>query len=209
MKIRQDIAEALRAGHTYRQIREQFRVSSKLIAHIRKTLDIPVPKRTKRPITPAEQLAWMTQRHSRAIAMLRAGATYAEVTRETGTTAPTLVRLRKLLQIPLPRHRAEGGKGWTITEAFAYHTQPYGDGHLRWTGHVSTRGQRVLCAGSERRSPLRVSFHLHHRRDPIGKLLPSCEEPDCIAGRHLTDNRIREANARADTAFDVIFPDPA
>lgn len=44
MKARQDIADLLRAGATYAQIRQQLGVNRNLIASTRKALRIPVPR---------------------------------------------------------------------------------------------------------------------------------------------------------------------
>ncbi|NJP75711.1 hypothetical protein HCJ99_34090, partial [Streptomyces sp. C1-2] len=35
---------------------------------------------------------------------------------------------------------------------------------------------------------------MHHGREPVGYVKPGCDEPDCMAGAHLTDRTIRAAD---------------
>lgn len=58
MRVRQDIAELLRAGATYAEIRQQIGgVSPTTIADIRRALRIPVPHRRRPARTPEESYA--------------------------------------------------------------------------------------------------------------------------------------------------------
>lgn len=53
------------------------------------------------------------------------------------------------------------------------------------------------------------SFRLHHGREPIGNATVGCEVPGCVAGQCIEDQPIRDANRRADKAFEAIFGSPA
>lgn len=57
MRVRQDIAELLRAGATHHQIRQQLGVSPCTIARARRALRIPVPHRPRPARTPEESYA--------------------------------------------------------------------------------------------------------------------------------------------------------
>ncbi|MFF9285437.1 hypothetical protein [Streptomyces griseosporeus] len=119
-------------------------------------------------------------------AMLQAGRTYAEITAAVGISAATVARIRQEQQLPLLSRR----RTRTFAEAFALHTEPYGDGHTRWTGPMSGRLPQ-LFAERGRVNARHYAFELHHGRRPHGYVRTACDEPGCLTGSHLTDNKIR------------------
>lgn len=65
-------------------------------------------------------------------------------------------------------------------------------GHVRWTGPVLHRTPAVRFDG-RLQSAYRVSFRLHHGREPEGLAMPACDVPLCVAGGCLEDRRMRDA----------------
>ncbi|MFH8792251.1 hypothetical protein [Streptomyces sp. NPDC017941] len=94
----------------------------------------------------------------------------------------------------------------TVEESFQLHTEPIDGGHLRWTGYIS-HGHPTVCHRGSTYSAYRVSFRLHQGREPVGRATPTCGVEGCLAGGHLADRPMREANRRADAAFAAIFGD--
>ncbi|WP_225080473.1 hypothetical protein [Streptomyces sp. CoT10] len=200
---REDVAAMLRAGATYRAIREQLGVGHGVIRKTRTTYDIPTPRR----LGPrgAELRAATERRYPKVVAMLRAEATTRQITAATGVSAPTLVRIRRILDIPVPARNMRTLR--TIPEGLALYVEPYGDGHARWTGPYAG-DQPQLCAGGRRHSARREAFRAHHDRPPVGTVQEDCDEPGCIAGAHLTDQTIRD-EAQFNAVYHAIFGDTA
>lgn len=198
--VRDDVAAMLRAGHTYRQITRELGVSNHTIISIRRALDISLPPgRAKR--TPAERAALEDQ----AVAMLHAGATTENIRRLLHTSPNHIADLRKQHQIPVPYRDIWAGQRRTVDEAFALYTLPATDGgHLLWTGPRSGRGLDLIASG-RKYNARHIAFQRHHGRPPEGRVRRTCDLPDCIAGAHHTDHRIRQAHARADRAYSRIF----
>ncbi|MFI2434738.1 hypothetical protein [Streptomyces sp. NPDC018693] len=65
-------------------------------------------------------------------------------------------------------------------------------GHRRWRGRHS--GQGVPMAGKDV-TAYRLSFRLHHGREPVGKVTGTCRLNRCVAGGHLADSVLRSAPA--------------
>ena len=200
--VRADVAAMLRNGATFDEIKQQLHVSGHTIARVRDVLGIPVPadraKRTRAELAVLED---------QAVVMLRNGATYAEIYNALRLQPNRIAQLRKAHNIPVPDRDHGATQRRTVEEAFALYTQPSPEGgHLLWTG--PRRGRTAELSASGRRYNARtVAFTKHHGREPEGRLrrTTDCSHPDCIAGAHLTDHRIRQAHARADLAFDQIF----
>lgn len=206
-KIRADVVELLRAGVTHREIKARLGVSSNTLTATRKALGIPVPER--RTVPQEKRRAATERRHPDVVAMLRAGATHREIMDATGVSAPTITRVRRVVGIPVPDRRiqTERTPARTIPDVLAHYSRPAGDGHVHWAGPFN--GNRPVLWHHQR--PLqarREVFRAHHGRDPEGRVLACADDPECIAGPHLTDDRIRQANARADDAFEQIFGTP-
>lgn len=199
--VRADVAAMLRAGATRAQIKEQLHVSEHMIQRTRKILGIPLPPgRAKRG---RAELAVL---EDQAVVMLRAGASYNEIYAKLGLGRNRISELRKAHNIPVPADRdIWSSRRLTIDDAFARHTKPDPTGeHLLWTGPRGGRGFQLTASGRNYNARA-VAFEKHHGRAPEGRLWRTCGHPDCTAGAHLTDHRIRQAHARADIAFDQIF----
>jgi len=197
MKARDDVAAMLRAGATYAEIITRLHVSDSLIRHTRRTLGIPVPpERAKR------SKAVLADLDDQAVAMLRAGATYTEIHRTLRLDLNRISRLRKHHGIPVTRRTRENPRRLTIDEAFTRHTRATTEGgHLLWTGPRSGRSYDLIASGRTHNARAEA-FRRHHGRAPEGQTRRTCNQPDCIAGAHLTDRRIREANHHADATFE-------
>ncbi|MGW1039350.1 Trp family transcriptional regulator [Streptomyces sp. NPDC002547] len=204
MNIRQDIAELLRQGLTQRQVRAQLHVSSQAVTDTRKALGIPGQKPHR---LTGDALRADTERRYPVVAqMLRAGASLREITIATGTSKPTITRVRRILDIPVPDHRTgiHRTPTRTIAETLAHYTELLGDGHAHWTGPFN--GARPTLWHRQR--PLqarRVAFRAHHNREPKGYVRVGCEDPACIAGAHLADDTTRNADNNLDHLYDAIF----
>jgi uncharacterized protein YerC len=200
MTVRADIAELIHAGATYQQIKAQLHVSQATISSVRRELGIQLPpgraKRTRAELASLEESA---------LVMLRDGATYQEIYKALRVSLNVISRLRKEHQIPVPHRDRAAATRLSVDEVFALYTQPSTTGeHLLWTGPRSGRGVDLLASGRKYNARA-IAFSKHHGRDPDGRLWRTCDLPDCISGAHHTDHRIRQANARADRAFDAIF----
>ncbi|WP_330349243.1 hypothetical protein [Streptomyces sp. NBC_00582] len=139
--------------------------------------------------------------------LLRAGVPQVQIARRLHVGPVTVQRTREALGLPSP------GRGHrpapSFEDAFRKNTEALDDGHVRWTGYRDKDGTpRVF----HRRRPMaapRAAFLLHYGREPVGKPLPTCRLKGCIAGEHLADRPMREANQRADALFAAIFEQPA
>ncbi|CBG73480.1 hypothetical protein SCAB_64771 [Streptomyces scabiei 87.22] len=202
-KVREDVADMLRAGATYRQIIARLGVRQATIAATRKAYRIPLP-------------AGRTGRHrdtpgaadvdAAIAAMLRAGATYTEVREQLHVSAQRISGVRLEQKIPVPAGRCPGHNGpRTPEQTLAQYSRPAADGHTTWTGPTDGAGKPTIWTRHQALSGWRVAFLAHHGREPDGRVQVACDQPRCIAGPHLTDRRIRQANQRADTAFEQIF----
>lgn len=136
-------------------------------------------------------------------AMLRKGIPQMHIANQLGVAPATVQRAREALGLPAPR-AGRRDRYDSIEDAFRANTEAVDDGHVIWqcsTPNVCFRQQRIPAT--------RVSFELHHGRPPVGPVLPNCEVGGCVAGDHLTDKPMREANQRADKAFAAIFGEVA
>ncbi|MGW5123002.1 Trp family transcriptional regulator [Streptomyces sp. NPDC004069] len=200
---REDVAALLRAGATYRAIHQQLGVSHGLISKTRTFYKIPVPRR----IGPrgAELRAATERRYPQVVAMLRAGATHRQITAATGATTPTITRVRRILDIPVPVGHMRTAR--TIAQGLALYVEPYGDDHARWTGPRADDSPQLWASG-RRYNARHETFRAHHGRPPVGSVRASCTERRCIAGAHLTDQTIRD-EVHLDALYQDIFGDTA
>ncbi|WP_330348147.1 Trp family transcriptional regulator [Streptomyces sp. NBC_00582] len=197
----EQIAAMLRDGATYEEIRSTLHVGSGSIALVRATLDLePGPNQTQR-LTPDEQRAAAERRYPQVAAMLRDGATYREITAATGTNVHTITRVRRVLGIPAqPASR----RPRTIAQTIAQHLDTHDDGHAFWTGPRAGM-LPILWAGGRRYNARHAVFKAHHGRTPEGLVTRTCNQPECLAGAHLVDERLRHAEQLLDEQFAAIF----
>ncbi|MFZ4206804.1 WhiB family transcriptional regulator [Streptomyces griseoincarnatus] len=124
------------------------------------------------------------------VEQLRAGATYSQIIERIGVTAPTIVRVRRKYGLPRSTNKPVNPNTRSVAEALAVTTEPYGDGHTRWTGPLARRSL-LLHAEGRRFNARRLLFEQHHGRPPVGPVRSNCGEQQCITGAHLTDGTLR------------------
>jgi hypothetical protein len=151
----------------------------------------PVSRRNGERLRPDERPVI----EGRTIALLLAGATVQRIRDEVGISAPTILRIRREAGLPVPGNGG-GPKPRTIDDAIAASVEPYGDGHARWTGPTAGGGVPQLHAEGQRFNTRHLLFERHHGRPPVGYVRSSCSEQACVAGAHLTDALIRDADRR-------------
>ncbi|MFJ1657208.1 Lsr2 family DNA-binding protein [Streptomyces anthocyanicus] len=152
--------------------------------------------------TPQERAAY----ERRCVELLRAGATYAEITAELGITAPVIVRVRR--QAGLPHSGRTGGQpARKKADVLAENTEPYSDGHTRWTGPMSGR-MPTLYAEQRRFNARHFAFEQHHGRRPVGYVRSNCGEQACFTGAHLTDDLMRSPHPPSERTSPVATTPP-
>lgn len=134
--------------------------------------------------------------------LLRAGVKQSHICRQLHCAPLTVQRTREALHLPAPKICRILPA--TLEDAFRQHTQPTEGGHVAWSGPVTGGVPKVTFQGTTR-SAYRVSFRIHHGREPVGRVTSSCEVQRCVSGRCVEDKPMREANQRADRAFAAIF----
>lgn len=90
-KPRQDVADMLRAGATYRHIQQQLHVSPNCIALTRQAFDIPLPSPRRRTRLDPGLRKTITD-------MVKAGRPTAEIIRRTSISKTTIGRIRRDLR---------------------------------------------------------------------------------------------------------------
>ncbi|QQM44986.1 hypothetical protein [Streptomyces liliifuscus] len=88
---RQDIADMLRAGATYRHIQQQLHVSPNCIALARKAYGIPLP-------SPRRRTRLDPGLRQTVVDMVQAGRPTNEINRSTGISKTTIRRIRRDLR---------------------------------------------------------------------------------------------------------------
>jgi hypothetical protein len=142
-------------------------------------------------------------------AMLRDGVPQIRIARELNVDPATVRRARDALGLPAPR-RGSRSRYPTLAAVFHGNSERLEGGHVRWIGYRDAHSNTpIVFYGGQKTPAPKVAFQLHHGRDPVGKTLPTCRMTGCIAGAHLADRPMREANARADALFDAIFGGPS
>lgn len=188
------IVAMLRAGTTNSKVKKELKFGDPLIKRIRIEYRIPLPRgRAKRSRTELDR------RDVKVVTMLKEGRTHRAIYAELRLDPNTITRLRKQYQIPVPTDRAGGTPGRpprTLSEVFEAYTTPTSDGHLIWT--KSPKGSRhfAFMASKSMYNARYMAFERYHGRPPEGRLsgTPDCDVPDCIAGAHHADRRIRDGH---------------
>jgi len=186
---REDVAEMLRQGATYREIISELGVSAHVVSATRSAYNIPLPVGPGRRRSPQERAA----NEKRTIELLQGGATYQQIKDEVGISAPTIIAIRRKAGLPDPGHRG-APEPRTIAEGLAASVEPYGDGHARWTGPMTGRMPQ-LHADGQRFNARHVLFEQHRGRPPVGYVRSDCRDQACVAGAHLTDDLLRNPPA--------------
>lgn len=96
------------------------------------------------------------------------------------------------LQLPQPETPRQP-RPTTLAEAVIRRITRTDDGHARWQGiaHIQYRGQRYTA--------LQAVFTVGHGREPQGLVRRTCSNANCVRADHLTDEVIRESDARCGT----------
>ncbi|MGW5123229.1 hypothetical protein ACWEQ7_04035 [Streptomyces sp. NPDC004069] len=137
--------------------------------------------------------------------LLKAGKPESHIARELGVDRGTVRRAREALGLPAPR-RGKRSMYPSLADVVRGNSEQLDDGHVRWTGYRDAHSNTPLVLYCGQRIPApRAAFQLHYGREPVGKPLPTCGMHGCIAGEHLADRPMREANARVDILFTAIF----
>lgn len=138
--------------------------------------------------------------------LLRAATPDIRIAEQLHVSPKTVRAARRALRLPAPKRGGATARYASIEETFRAHIEPADGGHVRWTGYVDAASDLpVVCYRKEQQPAPRVAFRLHYGRDPVGRVRQTCQGPRCLAGAHLADRLIREANQRADAAYDAIF----
>ncbi|MCP3817803.1 helix-turn-helix domain-containing protein [Streptomyces sp. A3M-1-3] len=124
---------------------------------------------------------------------LRQGLTVHQVAAECHASHHTVTKARNALRLP-PCKQGRRPAAGTIEDAFHARTEPVDGGHLKWTGHVDRSGTPIVSHRRVYQTANRVAFRIRHGREPIGKALPSCDYPGCVAPDHIDDQPMREHN---------------
>jgi hypothetical protein len=121
--------------------------------------------------------------------LLRDGLTDRQIEQRLRVCHTTVSATRKALGIPVCR----GGARTTtsLAEAVLARSEPVGDGHRRWTGHLSAKVP-VLRWHGRRTTAYRAGFIAHNGRTPVGIVQPGCGQPWCVAPAHMDDQPARE-----------------
>ncbi|MEU5595705.1 hypothetical protein [Streptomyces sp. NPDC020298] len=135
--------------------------------------------------------------------LLRESTPDARIARQLGVSSATVKRVRTELGLP-PARSGRPDTYASPEDAFHANTEAVEGGHVRWTGYIN-KGIPYVSSRQTRITAARVAFRLHHGRDPEGQARPGCGVDHCVAGGHLEDRRIREANRRADRAYRLLF----
>lgn len=203
----EQIAAMLRAGTPYSHIKRQLHVGHATIHAVREAHGIALTSRALDTLPDDQRRATILNRHPRVAELLHAGATYRQITAETGIGPPTISLVRKTLGIPIPDRRKGFAPTRTIAETLTHYTQPQPDGHAHWTGPRNGTRPAFWHQGRPHQAR-RETFRAHHGREPQGRVQVGCTDPACIAGAHLTDDHLRaehRAQQHLDAQYTAIF----
>lgn len=130
------------------------------------------------------------------IALLQEGHSNREIGRRLHTNPLRVGRIRDELELP----QYEPQPALTLEQKWATRTKPVAGGHMQWTG--SLRGGMPNLVYLQRNySARRVAFEIGHDRQPVGRVLTSCDYSWCIAPGHATDEPMRRADAKYTAIF--------
>jgi hypothetical protein len=197
----EQIAAMLRAGASYPEIKAALHVGGGAIKAAREAHRIPLPPRAVHELPPERQREVIEARYPNIVAMLRGGATVAQIEAAGIGKRAVIYKVRAVLELPGER------RARTVAEALARYVQHTDDGHAHWTGPAS-HGQPQLWAHNRRSTPRREIFRTHHGRIPQGRVTATCTYPGCLAATHLADELIRQGRTVAealDATYTAIF----
>ncbi|MFB7589328.1 hypothetical protein [Streptomyces sp. NPDC056169] len=126
--------------------------------------------------------------------MLHAGHSDRAIARELHVDWTTAATTRTALGLP----KARPGKkpAATLQDAFHAHVQKGRDGHMQWTSRVQKNGVAAFRWQGRQWTAYRAAFEIHHGHAPVGKTLPACGKPKCVAPAHMQDQNGRTGSTR-------------
>lgn len=127
--------------------------------------------------------------------LLRAGLADRVIAKQLHTDARKVAAARAALRLPQARTGRKTAS--SIEELFHARTEPGEDGHLRWTGSANNLGTPVVRYAKRQHTAYRIAFRIHTGREPIGRALPACGTPGCVAPAHIDDQPARDRNRAA------------
>ena len=127
--------------------------------------------------------------------MLGQGMSDRAIGRLLGTSPKRVARIRAELELPKSARALP-----PFADAWTAYAKPEEDGHTRWVGPFRS-GTPVFNHGGAKYTARQAGFLLTHGRQPVGRVLPGCGMPWCVAGAHAVDTQMR----RADHLFTAIF----
>ncbi|WP_327738409.1 hypothetical protein OG749_36105 [Streptomyces nojiriensis] len=119
--------------------------------------------------------------------LLYAGQSETAISRQLNVGIRRIKRIR--LELGLPPHKAGPTPSGSHEDKFWRRAVPTSDGHLLWPGATPTIR---AGGGSEKSTAPRIAFRIRHRREPVGKVLPDCDQPGCIHPDHVSDQPMRD-----------------
>ncbi|MCI4045101.1 hypothetical protein [Streptomyces sp. TRM75563] len=126
---------------------------------------------------------------SDVVALLRQGIPQQDIMRTLHVGHKTIVAAREALEMPAPVRGRRTPR--PIDTEFHARTEPVDGGHLRWTGRYAEGSPKLGRQGGHL-SAYRIAFELRHDREPVGKAMPGCGYPKCVAPDHVEDQPMRE-----------------
>jgi hypothetical protein len=121
--------------------------------------------------------------------LLLAGHSERAIARQLITSTRRVQRIR--LELGLPAHKP-GPPTSNLEDAFWRRAQPIDGGHLLWP--AATPAVRTAHEG-RKESVRRIAFRIRHHREPVGNVLPDCEQPGCVHPDHVADQPMRKTFA--------------
>lgn len=136
--------------------------------------------------------------------LLRAGLSDHEVAARLHVCERTASAARTALGLPL--HKSGPRSASSPQDSFRQRTRPVPGGHLEWTGYRTNCGTPFFRWMKQGYTAGRIAFVMQHGREPVGKALPGCGYPQCVAPDHMQDRPMRD---RLDAQYAAIFGEVA
>lgn len=119
---------------------------------------------------------------------IRAGLSDRKITDMLKVNRRTVAMIRAELGIP-PKNRTVD-----TDQYIRVHTsEPTLEGHVYWTGRLTTSRTPVVRHNAREVQVVRYLFEQRTGRAPVGMVKNECDAPDCIAAEHLEDEPGRTA----------------
>ncbi|MEU7092945.1 hypothetical protein [Kitasatospora aureofaciens] len=127
-----------------------------------------------------------------AEALRAGGPSNRSVAQRLGCSPALVQQVRWGLGVPVFR-RGRRPAADTWEGLYSLFTRPGEDGHVEWTGPRQQNHTPVLRLNRQCRTAFRHAFIALHGREPVGNVMPVCGVQQCVAGEHLADRPMREA----------------